>query len=369
MFSALLLGLLPFYQPGLQKMEQDKSWQEQRVAALEEYYDSGEYVPCNEADFVEGDLAAALEAGVKYNELSFIATHNSYQTMATREIKSVYKTLDALSFGAVDEKAAEFDSPVLTDQLNSGIRSIELDVETVRDENGVSFRCMHAPSLDMGTSCYDLKLALKEISMWSDNNPGHLPISIIIEPKELFVPLAGMEFLSLDSLTELDSLFREALGEKLFTPADMLGSYSSFAQLRAEDGWCELRDTLGKVLILLHDTKFSEDYVALDSSLKTQAMFPMFGKNYVDKPYASFLIINKPELALSNSKQIIEDGNFIVRTRSDTFVKVTPANRTNAFLSRAQIISTDYPPIKGRVGYTVDFGDAKTVKILSAASQ
>ena len=124
----------------------------------------------------------------------------------------------------------------------------------------------------MTTTCYDFELAMKEIAMWSDNNPDHLPITIIIEPKGTFIPLKDMKKFSIDYADEFDTALRETLGDKLFTPADMLRDYASFGEMRAADDWCEVKNMLGKVVILLHDCGATEEYIALDPSFGTQAM-------------------------------------------------------------------------------------------------
>ena len=118
---------------------------------------------------------------------------------------------------------------------------------------------MHAPYIEMTTTCYDFSLAMKEIAMWSDNNPGHLPITIIIEAKGFFIPMNGYKILNGNYIEEFDNVLREGLGDKLFTPADMLRDYENFAQMRAADDWCDVKDMLGKVIILLHSFGDTEE--------------------------------------------------------------------------------------------------------------
>ncbi len=346
----------------LEVLEEDIALQVQRVAALEQAYKNGEIEPVDETEFFDGNLEEELANGIKFNELRYIATHNSYQTQSTEEIKKVYRNLSDLTFGLVSAKTGDFVSPTITEQLNNGIYSMELDIETF-DRNGeISFTCMHSPYIEMGTSCYDFELALKEISMWSDNNPNHLPITIIIEPKELFIPLEDMKFPNIDYIKEFDNTLKKGLGDKLFTPADMLGEYENFAALRADNGWCEVNDMLGKVLILLHDCNVTDYYIKTDNTLKTQAMFPMMYLEDSDNVNASFLIINKPAEAVKAKKEL-DEGNFVVRTRADKFTEVTKERRELAFESGAQIISTDYPVNSSLESddYYVSFGGYKTI--------
>ena len=362
---ATVMLVPPTVQQSVENCEKDKVAQLEHIAALEEAYLSGKAPKVNEADFVDGDLDSALKSGLKFNELSFVATHNSYQTRAADSYCEIFDNLSALTFGLVDEKTGEFCSQTLTQQFNCGIRSIELDIEPVEDGEVVSFTCMHMPYLDSGTTCYDLALALKEIKMWSDYNPNHLPITIIIEPKRVFVPMENMKFMNIDYALALDEMLRDTLGDKLFEPADMLRDYDSFAEMRFADDWSQVKDMLGKVVVHLHDTGVTQKYIARDETIKTQAMFPMLRYDDKDLPYASFLLINAPEQALKTSGEITEEYNLIVRTQVDTFTSVSQEKRENAILSGAQILSTDYPVRSDLTDgdYRVSFENNKTVRI------
>ncbi len=338
-----IIALVSVFPASLERLDEDAASQVSRIAALEQAYANGEIAPVDESAFFEGDLAAELEAGIKFNELSFLGTHNSYQTSAIEETKKLYDSLSTLTFGIYNPDAIEFESETLTDQLNCGLRSFEMDIETFERDGEISFTCMHSPYFEMSTSCYDFSLALKEISMWSDNNPNHLPLTIIIEPKKTFLPLENMKFFNIDYALALDETLKVNLGEKLFTPADMLRDYESFGEMRAADDWCKVKDMLGKVVVLLHEGEVTEEYIAVDSSVKTQAMFPMLREKDIDRDCASFILSNKPEELLEISEDVIGEKKIMVRTRADKFGQITDERRENAFASGANIISTDYP--------------------------
>lgn len=338
-----VIAFVSLFSANAERLQVEIEEQKTRIAALEQSYANGEIAPVDETAFFDGNLEEALAGGIKFNELRYIATHNSYQTEAVDEYKKIFKNLSELTFGLISEKTGEFVSPTVSEQLNNGIYSLEIDIETFDRDGEISFTCMHSPTLDMTTSCYDFSLLLKEISMWSDNNPNHLPITIIVEPKSFFIPLEDMKFFNLDYALAFDEALRAGLGDKLFTPADMLRDYESFGAMRAADDWCEVEDMLGKVLILLHDCNVTEKYIETDSSLKSQAMFPMLREEDTDRDCASFLLINDPEDAYASSEEIIKDGKFVVRTRADQFTSVSQENRELALASGAQIVSTDYP--------------------------
>lgn len=340
----------------------DREEQIARIAELEEAYNNGDFEPVDEASFFDGDLEAELLNGIKFNEVSFIATHNSYQKDGTEATKKVFENLSKITFGLVSKEKPLFESETLTQQFNNGIRSIEIDVEPVVKKGVTTFVCMHMPVWGAGTTCYDFALAMKEIYLWSENNPNHLPITIIIEPKKWALPVNGMKSFSVEYAQDLDEIIRASLKDKLFTPADMLRDYESFAEMRLNDDWCKVSDMLGKVLILLHPCDATTDYIALDYSVKSQAMFPSLTYGNKNDSFASFLLINDPISAYDTSAEIIDSLKFVVRTRADQYLKVDDENREKAKLSGAHIVSTDYPQRDNSTGDVFSFDNGKTIK-------
>lgn len=360
---SVVIALASVFPASLDRLEEDAAMQVKRISELEQAYSSGGIEPVDEGLIFDGDLDAELEACIKFNEMGFLGTHNSYQTAAIDETKKLHASLEALSFGIYDDSVIDFESETLTEQLNCGLRSFEIDVETFELDGDISFTCMHSPYFEMSTSCYDFSLMLKEIVLWSDNNPDHLPVTIIIEPKSVFIPLKDMKYFSLEYALALDETIREGLGDKLFTPADMLRDYESFGEMRAADDWREVKDMLGKVVVLLHDCGVTEDYIALDESVKTQAMFPMLREGDIDRDCASFILCNNPEKLLKIKDEVIGEKKIMVRTRADNFGSATDKRREDAFASGANIISTDYPvrTDNEKNDYVVTFGGNATV--------
>ncbi len=308
---------------------------------VNEYYT--DYTPCDESIIAGYDIEQAIADGVKYNEVAFIGTHNSYQLESTDEYKAFYTALSDLTFGIVDGSLTSFNMESLTSQLQLGIRSLELDIETVVADGETSFVVSHSPLLDTTSNCYDFETALTEIKMWSDANPNHLPVTIIIEPKQGVLPVNGMKNFSLKYANEFDVLIRDVLGETLLTPADMMGDYENFKAMREADGWLPLGETMGKVIVLLHDTAVTDSYINQDKTIRSQAMFPML--RYADRnaSYASFIIDNSPSDALKHKEESIDRCNLIVRVRADSYPTYSESKYEKALDCGAQIISTDYP--------------------------
>ncbi|HAX83192.1 MAG TPA: hypothetical protein DCY15_01445 [Ruminococcaceae bacterium] len=370
--SALLSLILCFVYtyPAMIRQVQEKKpldIQEQldRIEQLEKDYKSGNYTKVNENSFCDFDLSKACADGVKYNEVSFLGTHNSYQKECVPARQKLFQDASTVTFGLVKAEKATFSADYLTDQLNLGIRSVELDVETVVTDGKISFVCSHAPVLDMPTHCYDFALALKEIKLWSDANPNHLPVTIIIEPKKVFIPDKNMHYFTCGYANELGEQAKAIFGDTLITPADMIGKHSSFKEMREADDWMTLSETRGHVMILLHDTTVTDKYIEQDTSIKTQAMFPMLRYDSRDKDYASFLLINKAKDIQVQAAEVL-GKKLVIRTRSDNFGSYKESDSQIALNSGAQIVSTDYPPKAdmSKAQRVVTFNGGYTVSIV-----
>ena len=90
---ATVIAFSSVFSASLETLEADKAEQVSRIAALEQAYMSGEIAPVDENGIYDGDLAEALESGIKFNELSFLGTHNSYQKVIIEETKKLYESL------------------------------------------------------------------------------------------------------------------------------------------------------------------------------------------------------------------------------------------------------------------------------------
>ena len=110
-------------------IDENIKFQEEHLEYLKtEYYKN--YTPKNEADLADFDLEKAIEDGVKLNEIAILGTHNSYQRLATKETRFAMNLLDALTFRKLGLNTFDFQMDTLTDQLETGIRNVEIDIET-----------------------------------------------------------------------------------------------------------------------------------------------------------------------------------------------------------------------------------------------
>ena len=334
--------------------------QEAHIAALEEEYSQPGYAPADEKTMTGFDVDAAVSGGARLNEIQFIATHNSYKAYNPAAAKLMDRLIAPLGFAEKGMWSYGFEP--LSQQFDKGIRSIELDV--MREKAG--FRCAHIPAVDNASNCPDFALALREIALWSDHHPGHLPIMVLVEPKATILS-GGKLFhnFTFDDVLLLEELVSDTLGSRLYTPSDMLGDYESFAQLRAADGYPALSALLGKIIVIYHyKPGTAEAYAAHDPTTRSHRLFLSLGRTpgRENRAYACFVIDNNS--GSPYMEEHIGKNNMLVRTRTDTYPWRADAWEAEALATGAFLLSTDFPPrdIPGEDPHIVTFDGGATVR-------
>ncbi len=344
-------------------IEDNIKFQEEHLEYLEtEYYKN--YTPKKESDIASFDLEKAIEDGVKLNEIAILGTHNSYQRLATAETRFAMNIIDAITFKKAGLDTFDFEMDTLTEQLEMGVRNVEIDIETLDKDEKIEFKVTHNSLIDNASSAYDFTKALQEIKMWSDNNPNHIPVIIIVEPKSFVIEINGMKKFSLEYAQELDKIVSDTLGDSLLTPKDMLRDYASFKEMRENDDWISLKEAQGKILVLLHDCDVTESYIALDETIKTQNMFPMLRYDDRNESYTSFILENDAWRASERKIENIDESNLIVRTRADVYPEYSDERYEVIEDCGSQIITTDFPEkVDGNEGNVFSF-NGKKIKLL-----
>jgi len=195
----------------------------------------------------------------------------------------------------------------------------------------------------------DLPLALREIALWSQRRPGHVPIIVLMELKSDWMFLdPGLQSWDAAALERLDGLVTSAIpDDQLLAPAMVLRDAASLTQAINRYGWPTLADTRGRIIFVVHtNEKIDQLYLAADPGLSERPMFtsrpggelPAEG---AARPDAVFVIHNDPN---PNSIAALTAAGLIVRTRADGDGSFTAPQRAAALASGAQIISTDLPP-------------------------
>jgi hypothetical protein len=360
-FAAAFLAVASFVGPAFylagKGLEADFAAQRARVEALRENPGN----PVDEQAFAAFNLESA---NPKINEIQTINTHNSYRKMFDGFIGSYFDFFVPKGW----QTEFVYEHPTFTEQLNGGVRGLEWDV---RAQSG-GFNLSHFAVVDYRSSAPDLALALEEVLIWSNNNSGHVPITVLLEYKsEPWIMNPKLEKPTPEVLKRLDALILNSIGrEKLLVPSDIIGEYQSMADAVKNDNFPRLSEAKGKFMFLLHySDELTPMYIGLDETLRSQTLFPtvQIGKDayaplekYAE--YASHILYNEVEPG-----EIAElvSRNYIVRTRVDEGMKESPERAKAAVLSGAQILTTDFEKglVAPKTDYFFAFDGGYTIKL------
>jgi hypothetical protein len=328
---------------------------------------------------------------LKLNEIQVIASHNSYHKKTDDDVFSFMKSLDSLGVLPSNMSPTELDyeHESLEDQFNQyNVRGLELDIfndpnggqyyyrmgkylagnnaaSNNPDLNTPGFKLLHIVDFDFNSSHTTFKQALQAVYNWSVAHPNHLPIFINVETNEESVaamlpaipnltPTILYDASACDKLDEeIKSVFGENL-DKVITPDDVRGNYSTLREAVLAGNWPNLGTARNKVVFIMQGAAES-DYKAGHASLQGRAMFVYASPSSNE---AAFVILNSPVSDKAQIMQRVQQG-FIVRTRSDSgTTEARTGDYTDmnaAFESGAQIVSTDYyraDPRAGTPGWT-----------------
>jgi hypothetical protein len=282
---------------------------------------------------------AAEPADLAMNEIQVLGSHNSYKL-----------AMEADRFAELEREAPEIAASLeythrpLAEQLDLGIRTLELDVyydpegmlfPGITHASGSRFPVLHVQNLDDNSSCPDLLSCLSVIAQWSKSHPEHVPVFISFNAKDEVIDRPGflrpLPF-DEDAWLAMDAEIRAAFGERLIEPADVVGP----------DGpvWPALADARGHVLTILDEGGSKRAGYA--GRWRERAMFATLPAG---KPGAAILIVNDPVAEFDRIQRLVREG-YIVRTRADADTVEArtgdTTRRDRAFASGAQLVSTDY---------------------------
>ncbi|HAE20922.1 MAG TPA: hypothetical protein DCG47_01175 [Spirochaetaceae bacterium] len=286
------------------------------------------------------------------NELRLVATHNSYHRQPDA-LRSFF-----LGLGAPGEPAKlAYSHRTLWEQLESGLRSFELDVRL----RGERFEITHVPLVDDRTASPSLAGAFEELALWSARSPGHLPLFVLLELKDDWEVLdPKLRPFDRVSLQKLDALARDTLGPLLYAPDELRGGYASPLEAVRERAWPPIGALLGRVIVIIHENKrYRDEYIAAyGPALKGGSFFTCASKGGApSEDDGLFAILNDP-----GDPRIADAlaSRLIVRTRADADAIADPLKAAAALASGAQLVSTDYPPggPAHASGYGFSFGGA-----------
>jgi hypothetical protein len=281
---------------------------------------------------------------LRVDDVQVLGTHNSYHLRPNRTMNP--------------DDASNYAHPALDQQLDTGIRSLELDVQ-----NGPEFPVYHSIIVDQASNCPTLSACLGTISDWSRAHAGHLPITVFVELKEIPTSTSPVLQQGIDNfvrdnhlapweaptLDQLDRVVRTVFGKQLLTPDQVRGKHATLRAALASSGWPTLSTARGRVMVILNSARQRDTYIAGRDSLQGRAMFVITPTD--TRPSAAFVSVAQPDAA--RIRRLLHDG-MIVRTQADSDGVEARANdlsrATAAIRSGAQIVATDYPVADPTVG-------------------
>lgn len=323
----------------------------------------------------------------KLNEIQVIGSHNSYKSEMPAEI------LDYLNeINPETSKSLAYEHIPLEKQLDLGLRNLELDVfhdplggrysnpkglEIIRSQrenmsefdpekvlNQPGLKLFHVQDLDFHSHYLLFADALKALKKWSENNPDHSPIFILINAKDGNIPgtQSTLPFTA-SALDSIDLEIKTYLGlDHLITPDMVKGEYPTLESAVLAGNWPLLEEVKGRFLVVLDENEEKINrYLQAKPELKNAVLFV---NQKEGNPTAGFRIINDPVKNESYIQDLVKQG-YLVRTRSDSGTQEARAVDYSRFekakSSGAQVISTDYyqPSRLFSSTYQVNFGNLK----------
>lgn len=312
---------------------------------------------------------------LRLDNVQVLGTHNSYHVQPKEPLFSALRGFDPAL-------AAGFEythSPLDVQFTSEEIRQIELDVFAdpqgglydqrhllpllgLPADSGIAaleepgFKVLHVQEVDFESTCWTFVECLEQVRSWSDANPRHLPIAILVELKDGAIPdplnvgfvqphpIGPAELDALDD--EIRSVFDDS---RLITPDDVRGAHATLEEAVLAGGWPTLGEARGKVMFLMDNGgRYRTDYLAGHPSLTGRALFTSSSPG---QPDAAFVKRNDPTGAnLAQIQDLVRQG-YVVRTRADADTVHARTGDTTmrdaAIASGAQWVSTDYP-VPGR---------------------
>jgi hypothetical protein len=317
-----------------------------------------------------GVVCAGAQDGLKINQIQVIGTHNSYHAgIAPNEVK-IWQAKYADAYKGLDYKHQP-----LTQQFDSGVRQIELDVyadtkgglyahpqgpqmvaaahlpaDSAFDPDGVmakpGFKVMHMQDVDYRSTCQPFVACLNEVRAWSKAHPQHVPIFILVETKQgkarEELHLTEPETFTAATFDALDAEIRSVFPAKeMITPDDVRGKYATLNEAVTKGSWPSLKSSRGKVVFLMDQRPVGPVYLEGHASLRGRVIFTNARPG---EPDAAFVEMN--DGPVEEIENLVRKG-YLVRTRTDADTKEARTNdtakRDAKMASGAQILSTDYP--------------------------
>ncbi len=304
---------------------------------------------------------------IRLNEIQVIGSHNSYKIGIEKPL------YDYLLKGRPAISGLAYEHIPLSEQLNLGLRGLELDVfydpqggyyadpkglEIVKSLNAEpqpfdveqklqlpGLKVFHVQEIDFRSHQLLFKDALNELKKWSQANEGHTPIIVTINAKDGEIPNTRKPLpFTAEALQSIDKEIREVFDEEhLIIPDRVRGNFETLEKAVLTNGWPLLNEVKSRFLFVLDEgEEKTNEYLSRFPNLKGATLFV---NQEEGNPNAAFMIINDPIENFEKIKNLVALG-YMVRTRADADTKEARENDYNRFekakASSAQVITTDY---------------------------
>ncbi len=281
-----------------------------------------------ESDSFEYPLDDVLD----FAHLQALGTHNSYHLRTGRTLKQWdYEHLPL-------DQQAEF----------QGVRQFEWDL--YRADSDGPFEVLHVPLFDAETTCFLLEDCLEDLKRFSDANPGHHPLLVLLEPK---FPANVAD--TAESVGDLEEALLAVWPEdRLVTPSLVAGDSDSLASAVESTGWPTLGELRGRAMFVLHTGGPLRDALTAENPrVDGHVLFPD-AMGAWEEPHAAVHTMNDPIGGFDAIQAVVLRGH-LVRTRADSdLVEPSEGDTTRqeaALDSGAHFISTDVPEARADLDY------------------
>ena len=339
---------------------------------------------------------------LQINQIQVVGTHNSYALPADPRVmalmaprlaalmQSMVKMMTPAQAAAMQDEhpggltdmaqTLDYVQMPLQAQLRSGVRSLEIDLQPdpkggiyadplpyrqlreggatdlapiYRDELGKpGMKVFHVADLDFRSQCPTLRSCLTLLRQWSDSEPDHSPVFILLEPKmsglERAIPGATtVPPFDAAAFDEIDDSIHNILGrDKVFTPDDLRGDMPTLEAAALARRWPTVAQARGKFLFLYLVPGMNLPAFApyLDGRPSLQGRMA-FVQGKPGMAHTAFMLFDNALTRNAEIRSAVQKG-YLIRTRADIDTVDARKNdgrrRDAALASGAQIISTDY---------------------------
>lgn len=324
---------------------------------------------CRANTSLEGQCRGS-DYGLKSNDIQVVGTHNSYKVAIPPPELGVIR-----QSSPDDAIALDYGHAPLQDQLNMGMRAIELDIvydpeggryahpilpakmagapgDTAYDAskmNAPGMKVLHVTDVDVRSNCALFVDCLRQLKAWSDAHKDHLPILITMNANDGASEIpGGVPRLAFDAkaFAALDAEVLSVFGpDDLITPDMVRGRAKTLRDGARHGGWPSLAVARGRFMFALDEgPEKVRIYMRGHKSLEG---LPIFVNSISEAAaHAAYFTLNEPDFDAARIRAAVRAG-YVVRTRADANTYEARRNDTSrrdaAFASGAQYVSTDYP--------------------------